>query len=383
MSGPVDDLEPLTPAEIRQLGMEPTEDGWRPADPPAREDEERSTWEPQDLGPVLRGEVTEEPPSILRWGDDLCLIYAGKLHWWQGEPESGKTWLALHASAELLGAGRTVVYMDLEDSPAGIVSRLRALGVTEEEIVARFRYLRPEERMDDRARTVLAGLLDELQPALVVVDGVTEMAQLHGLDPVGTRDVAELIAILRPFRRTGAAVVALDHVTKDRETRGRWALGSQHKLAGIDGAALLFRLREPFGRSREGVAALEVAKDRPGFLRGQAGAGKSLGQMHLVPDGEAVRVEFRPAGTGTRNIVQVRILAVMRESADEYTSTSAIQDAVARDGSSIVPQTRTIQKHLALLAEEGLVDRMGTGAGQEEFWTAHGPSAEDPTAHGS
>jgi hypothetical protein len=39
--------------------------------------------------------------------------------------------------------------------------------------------------------------------------------------------------------RLGAAVLVLDHVVKNVETRGRWATGSQHKLAGLDGVPSL------------------------------------------------------------------------------------------------------------------------------------------------
>ena len=38
---------------------------------------------------------------------------------------------------------------------------------------------------------------------------------------------------IRPIAAAGAAVVLIDHVAKDKEKRGRYAIGAQHKLAGV------------------------------------------------------------------------------------------------------------------------------------------------------
>jgi len=39
--------------------------------------------------------------------------------------------------------------------------------------------------------------------------------------------------LARPITDTGAALVEVDHVAKNRETRGRFAIGGQQKLAGV------------------------------------------------------------------------------------------------------------------------------------------------------
>jgi hypothetical protein len=74
------------------------------------EDEEsRTSWAQVDVGRLLDGERLEEPPAMLARIDGPCLLYAAKLHSLQGEPETCKGWLALHAAAECLNVGNHVL----------------------------------------------------------------------------------------------------------------------------------------------------------------------------------------------------------------------------------------------------------------------------------
>ena len=65
-------------------------------------------------------------------------------------------------------------------------------------------------------------------------------------------------------------MASLDHVTKDREGRGRYAIGAVHKLNALDGGAYILENRHPFGVGRTGRSTVRVAKDRPGQLRRNA-----------------------------------------------------------------------------------------------------------------
>ena len=102
------------------------------------------------------------------------------------------------------------------------VERLRALGVADEAIADRLHYIRPNESLEDVGRAELEHLLT-CRPALVVIDGVTEALALEGLNLNDNSEVAEwLEGLPRGIRdRTGAAVVVIDHVTKDRESQVR------------------------------------------------------------------------------------------------------------------------------------------------------------------
>jgi hypothetical protein len=61
--------------------------------------------------------------------------------------------------------------------------------------------------------------------------------------------------------------VLIDHITKNAETRGRFAIGGQAKLATIDGAAYLVEPLEALSPGRIGTLTMRVTKDRPGFVR--------------------------------------------------------------------------------------------------------------------
>ena len=79
-------------------------------------DQARTSWVPVDLAAVLANEDgLESPPSVLARIDGGCLLYAGKIHWFAGEPEAAKGWLALMAASELIKAGKHVLWVDFED----------------------------------------------------------------------------------------------------------------------------------------------------------------------------------------------------------------------------------------------------------------------------
>jgi hypothetical protein len=140
-----------------------------------------------------------------------------------------------------------------------------------------FHYHRPTEPMKGgRPFDDLKASL-ELRPTLAIVDGVTEAMTLQGLNPNDNKDIATFGYILpRPMKEYGAATVCCDHVVKDKEGRGRYALGGVHKLNGIDGASFILQNRYPIGDDLKGVSYIRIAKDRPGQLRKHAVPGKPM-----------------------------------------------------------------------------------------------------------
>jgi hypothetical protein len=248
-------------------GSEPP---WEP-----RDDLERiliSRWEPIDLAPVLRGERITPVPTVLRRDDDVGLFYPGRINALVGETESLKSWIALTAASQELRAGRHVLVADYEDSPETTVERLRALGVSPDEIGEKLTYLNPGGGIDDLDQAVLNDVMVRRGiPTLAVIDGVTEAMADMGLNPDSGTDVAAYYAgAPKWLAQKGAAVVLVDHVTKNRETRGRFAIGSERKLSGLDGAAYTVETVRPFGRGSTGVVRLAVAKDRCGHIRRHA-----------------------------------------------------------------------------------------------------------------
>ena len=255
-----------------------------------------STWLPVDLTDALAGHRAQ-PPTMLARADGVHLIYPGRVHWIMGEPESLKTWLAVLLIAQVINDGGDALWIDFEDEARTIVGRLLALGVTAETIAAHFTYIRPDEPLADRhGLSTLAGLdLDVTLAArayrITVIDGVTEGMTMEGLDLLGNADIATWMRRLpKRIALTGSGVACLDHLTKNRETGGRFAIGGQHKLAGIDGAAYRLDVLRPFSRAvvdpTIGTASVTVTKDRPGWVRSYAKEGRvAVLELQGWPDG--------------------------------------------------------------------------------------------------
>lgn len=240
----------------------------------AADDAPASSWAPIDLSAILDGSYVPEEPSLMPRTDGATLLYPGRVHTFQGESESGKSMVAQAETARILTGWGRAVYIDFESDASVVVGRILMMGAAREQVASGLLYLRPGVRPhatgEDRAafERLLTGRFD-----LAVIDGVTEAASVFG---VASKDNDEITAWNRAFARplaqqTGAAVIQVDHVTKDSESRGRFAIGAQAKMSALDGAAYVVEVKEPLGRGLRGVVVLRVAKDRPGAVRPTCG----------------------------------------------------------------------------------------------------------------
>jgi hypothetical protein len=257
------DRRDLTPVDLPDFVQEETEGTGEP-----------STWAPVDLGPILDGDYVPEVGTLMPREDGVCLLYAGRLHSFHGESESGKSLLAQGEAARLLMRGESVLFVDFESDPAAIVERLRMFGTTSEAIREHLTYVQPDTGLgSDAAREAFAEVLSR-RYTLAIIDGVTEALTLVSTSN-GTPEEQVVHYMRRLPRRiakeTGAAVVQIDHVTKSKDARGRYALGSQHKLNTLDGAAYMVEVTQPLAPGLRGEISLRVAKDRPGQVRRYAG----------------------------------------------------------------------------------------------------------------
>ncbi len=258
-----------------------------------------STWSAIDLAPILAGiqagDIVGPVPALMARTDGAMLLYPGEVHSLAGEPESGKGWITLACSAAVVASGEHVLYIDFEDAPASIITRLLALQAAPADILERFTYVRPCDPFGIEAFTTL---LTTREYALGIIDGLSEAYGLLGLDPYSNPDAAKfLTALPRPIAQRGAAVILIDHVVKSKETRGRYALGAQHKLAGIAVAYGTDVIRPP-SRTDTGLIKLKVEKDRHGHVRGHAVAGE-IALVHIAPEdnGQRVTVTLEPPNT--------------------------------------------------------------------------------------
>jgi hypothetical protein len=241
---------------------------------------ELASWAPVDLGAILAGDTSPLEPTQLRRSDGVAMLYPGRLHDFHGEPETLKSLAAQLAVAQVLLAGGTGLYIDHEAEPRDIVGHLQAFNVPAEVIIAGLTYCRPTEPLAN------AGFLLRVCPPQVdisVIDGVDAAMAMQGLSPNVAIEYRSWLSLeVRPIQRaTSGATVLIDHVTKNKETRGDWAAGTYQKRAAIDGASFGFELVQPFGVGRVGVARITLAKDRPGSLRGRQGVGREIARLRL------------------------------------------------------------------------------------------------------
>lgn len=253
---------------------------------------ERTTWWPVDLAGLFDGSVDLPEPQVFTRTDGQPLLYPGKNHAFNGESESGKSWAALLACVQVIGAGGHVLYLDFEDTAPTVVTRLLALGAKPDNAIRYFHYAAPSEPLQTKGGQFTKGYMDFVdllgasELTLAVIDGVTEAMALHGLSTNDNDEYARFHAMLpRLIARAGPATVQIDHVTKNKEDRGRYAIGAQHKLAGMDGAVFVFEVAKPMGLGLHGIARMNITKDRPGQLRRHAvGPKHTVGEFHLQSD---------------------------------------------------------------------------------------------------
>jgi hypothetical protein len=304
---PRPDLVPKAPAKGSWTRVEPDplenplgfvmpwewRDGVRPPDWTDEDEEARygpvakpppeHTWKLLNLVTLGEREGAPEPPAV------GGLFYPGRRHVLSGEAEAGKTWLLLAIAVDEIKDGHGVVWVDDDNmGPAALLERLRSLELDDEQIRASFAYLRPAERLNQRARGYIQQLLAQLDCRLVVFDAFNASLTLQGFDPNVTKDVEQFFRqVADLFCDEGAAVVFPDHVTKNREARGKYAFGAERKQTGVD-VHLGLATIEAFGRGKTGKAKLTVHKDRPGFLERP-----SPGLFVLASDPESERCRWQ------------------------------------------------------------------------------------------
>jgi hypothetical protein len=252
-------------------------------------------WMPKRLD--LDGDYEAPQPDRLFRRDGPALFYPSMVHVLFGEPESGKTWIALQAVAETQSRGNNALYIDFEMTRETITHRLKAIGA----LTMPF-YVQPETALDENGWRNLGSFISAENIPVVILDGTTEAMSLHGLDPNSNQDAATWGNYLKILTKSGTAVVLIDHVTKSKENRGRGPIGAQHKLAGAD-VALRVEVHKQPDPSRPGTFHIFVTKDRPGVLRRHANDANLWAIVTLTPDDGKVLIEIDepPTGHATSN----------------------------------------------------------------------------------
>ena len=266
-----------------------------------------SRWEIIDVEALLSSGLDVIEPTIMARTDGHCLLYPGMTHSLAGPPGSGKSFTAQWVASKVILDGKKVLYIDYESHPTVVFRRLRELGCSDASL-RRVAYINPT---GPPGATGFEELLTPDTWTLCIIDGVTAALNMAGLagDNISNSGEATMrwhnLLPERIAASTGAAVLQIDHVTKSKEGRGGYAIGSGMKLAAITGAAYILSPIEKFGKGKPGTASLYVAKDRLGEVEGATNGesnetGTHVGQIYTEPhEAGGISMTIRPPSGDT------------------------------------------------------------------------------------
>lgn len=194
-------------------------------------------------------------PVFGGFGGSKQLFYADKVHWLQGESDSGKSWVALAVLVDVVRTGAASWVLDYENSRAEFAGRLRALGITREEM-RRVAYVAGDALTFSQLREYIA--VHGAGRQLLVVDGVTSALSAMGKSG---RDEQEFGQWFDAVPAKAPMAICVDHVVKSTDDRQGMAIGTQAKKGRPD-VAFEVRCVVRFGRGRSGAVELVLQKDR-------------------------------------------------------------------------------------------------------------------------
>ena len=226
----------------------------------------------EDFTATWDDDVDQSPlPALLRRNDKGTVLYASKLNWIFGLPSSGKTWLSLIALNEAIMCGGRALVFDFEDSKQTFQRRTALLGLDPRQHTDHLRYTLPGIMEDENE-----SILDEAQEWLMKADNpvysqvVIDAAESSGCPSDGVNVNPWIGKMLKPWRDVDAGVCVVDHQPKRKEDRPLGPIGSQRKLAAVDGCAL-----ETSGlcwtKKASGKIIISSHKDRAGDLDSAVG----------------------------------------------------------------------------------------------------------------
>lgn len=243
----------------------------------AHNSREPDSWTPKDLT-----QLPDKPPVQPNLGQS-GIVYPGKRHVFSGPPESAKTLCAYAIGIATIRHGGIVILIDFEMGEYDCRDRLRELGATTQEISQGIRYLEPDQpATPERVKALVT-----LKPQLVIIDAGAGVYDLEDLDDNKRKDVGKIARLyVHPFWRNGIASILIDHVVKNTETRGKFAIGSERKLGGAD-VHLGFETVRAISRGTTGLYKILTHKDRGGYLkRGR------LADLELESDPDTYRISW-------------------------------------------------------------------------------------------
>ena len=196
--------------------------------------------------------------------DGACLIYPEAVNVLVGDPEQGKSLVAAALAVEVVQRGGVVVWLDLDHNGApAFRSRLVALGAGE--FLSQIKFAQPDDR---EGVAEVVGWVAENKPDLFVVDSMGELLPMFGANSDSADDYTRVHRlVLTTAARSGAAVLAIDHLAKGADSRAYGASGTMAKKRAVDGAMFRVEALRPFVPGKGGEASMKLIKDRHGSVR--------------------------------------------------------------------------------------------------------------------
>ena len=297
----------------------------------------KARFERIDLGEPIESGI--EPPEMLVREE----LYAGRVHCIYSAGGTGKTFKALQLIKKVIDQDKPVLLLDLENGVRIVSERLRDLGAEADQVRRNLYYYPfPSMPLSDEASAEFEELLEEIKPALVVIDSWINCISAAGLDENSSTDIARWSdAYPQRARVRGIASLLLDHVPKE----GNTARGSGRKLDYVD---VMWELRNPqkFDRETVGRIDMHLRKDREGWLP---------------------RALTFSVGVGEDGFIFKRSVGTF-ESADEATG--------------LLPSDRTTLEALRSLGSSGALDKewreeaIARGLGRTTYYRSRGTLVE-------
>ena len=283
-----------------------------------------------------------EPPSI------CDLIYTGKRHAISGPPETSKTLLTLIIGLTHIRQTPEETFALIDFEMGGNATRLllQDLGATLNEI-ARVYYVEASQQPE------LADItdLEAANVTLAIIDAAAGAYHASDLDDNKRQD-AEIFSRrwIQPLWMRGITTILLDHVVKNTETRGRYAIGSERKLGGVDIHLGLETIKQ-LHRGHNGLIKITTHKDRPAHLPRPTAATLELTSD---PDTHQIGWTFKPAQS-TDELTAFRPTALMEkvsrwleEQTEPATRNNIIRTVKGKDD--------YVAQALDTLTDEGYID---------------------------
>lgn len=271
------DRKALTPDDMRRL--------WA-------EQERAEAWDREQYGagrtadgPEVTVEHEDEPSMFVQLSDiDATdpvlatvgarvdgegLLYAGAVNGLIGDPEQGKSLVAVALALQTVRAepNRGVVWLDLDHNGArAFRGRLDSFGATAADIDG-FAFAQPE---DSAGVLAIVDFVVEYADgySLVVIDSIGELVPMFGASSDSADEYTKVnrqVAVR--LAKAGLAVLTIDHLAKGAESRAFGGTGTVAKKRAVDGALYRVEATTPFAPTTGGTASLKLLKDRHGAVR--------------------------------------------------------------------------------------------------------------------